>query len=294
MSLKLTELIGQNIKKHREKFQMSQKDLASKVNIARPVISNWENGKSEPSSSQLVQLSKVFNISTDEIVGNTADIKSAVIVDTSALIKRPRIVEELNSVFNEVIIPEVVIAELNNLKDNNSKPAVKQKAWLVMKSITDKGDLFTITKNIKHEGKNDEKIAEIALHRAKSKPYDHVYLLTDDIWFQFLTKEQSNLEAITPALYSERFLQTHKESNPTKNIEFYSLVKSKKLAEVQNFDLTEVDINVHDPDSGLTPLIQTVRNRDLKMLDYLISLPDMGYLQQREQNHNRILTKISS
>ena len=41
----ITETIGANIKTLRDKFSMSQQDLANKMNTARPVISNWENGK---------------------------------------------------------------------------------------------------------------------------------------------------------------------------------------------------------------------------------------------------------
>lgn len=76
-------------KKTPEGSKMSQEILAEQISIARPVISNWENGKSEPSSSQLVQLSKIFGISIDEIVGNTTHTSKIVVVDTSALIKTP-------------------------------------------------------------------------------------------------------------------------------------------------------------------------------------------------------------
>ena len=71
MSVLVTEVIGRNIRRLREERKMSQNDLAVKMNIARPGISNWENGKSEPSSSQLVQLARIFTVSTDELVGIT-------------------------------------------------------------------------------------------------------------------------------------------------------------------------------------------------------------------------------
>lgn len=274
MSGTVTELIGRNIRKLREERTMSQNDLAIKMHIARPGISNWENGKSEPSSSQLVQLSKIFAISTDEIVGNTSDTKTIVVVDTSALIKRPSIVDELSSYFDEIIIPEVVIAEINNLKDRGNS-SVKQRAWLVMKSINAKGDIFLITPNIDNTGKNDEKIAAIAKQRAKSRPFDDVYVLSDDIWFQFLTKHQKNLQSLTPEEYAEKFLYSGKSYDPIKSIEFATLVKNKKIDSVKNYDISDVDVNLASPNDGLPPLISAVRNRDIPMLKYFLSMTEI-------------------
>lgn len=273
MSSIVTEIIGNNIKKFREESKLSQKELAEYMNMSRPIISNWENGKGEPSSSQLLKLSQQFKISTDELVGNSSNKKSVVVVDTSALIKRPSVVDELPGYFDEVIIPEVVISELNNLKDSK-KNAVKQKAWLVMASIGKNTDCI-IAPNVHNSGKNDEKIAGIAKQRAKHKPLDDVYLLSDDIWFQFLTREQSNLHSLTPSKYAEKFIVSDKNYDPKKSIEFLSLVEKRKIDQVMKFDLIDVDINMSGPSGGLSPLITAVRNRDLDMIDYLISHKDI-------------------
>lgn len=274
MSARVTKIIGHNIKKLREECKMSQNDLAIKMNMARPGISNWENAKSEPSSSQLVQLSKIFSVPTDELVGNLRETKTTVIVDTSALIKRPSIVDELQSFFDEIIIPEVVIAELNNLKDRGNS-SVKQRAWLVMKSINDKGAIFNILPNIENTGKNDEKIVSIAKQKANSRPFDDVYVLSDDIWFQFLTKGIKNLKSLTPAQYAKKFLYLGKSYDPVKSIEFASLIKSKKLEEVKQYDISDVNVNMANPDDGMTPLITAVRNRDIPMLKHFLSLKEI-------------------
>ncbi|CAK2014895.1 Ankyrin motif protein [Vibrio crassostreae] len=274
MLVMVTELIGKNIKSFRDELKLSQKDLAEMLFVARPVISNWENGKNEPSSSQLLKLSQVFKTSTDELLGNTAVKKKVVVVDTSALIKRPSIVDELENYFDEVVIPHVVISELNNLKDRGN-PSTKQKAWLVMKSITEKESIFCIEQGIKTDGNNDEKIADIAIRKATSKPSDEVYLLTDDIYFQFLTKNNNNLTAITPSKYIETFHTTHKNYDFVRSIEFVELVNNRKSEEVRKFNLSSVDVNFHSPDSGLTPLICAVRNRDLPLINYLLQLKDI-------------------
>ncbi|WP_424411558.1 ankyrin repeat domain-containing protein [Pasteurella sp. PK-2025] len=269
----ITETIGRNIKELREKHKMSQQELADKLNTARPVISNWENGKSEPSSSQLLKLAKVFDTTTDHILGNVTNKKNIIVVDTSALIKRPSFIEELTQRFDEVIIPDIVISELNNLKDRG-KENIKQKAWLIMKNIDSirKSDVsnLVILPNIKHDGNNDEKIADIAIRKAKSHVNIHVYLLSDDIYFQFLASNIKNLTPITPKNYLLEFNSQADNSDLVKSIEFCSLVKSNKLPEAKVFYQTGVDINLRDPESGLTPLIAAVRNRNKDMIKFLL------------------------
>jgi len=272
----ISDVIGESIKKFREERKMTQNDLAEKMHLTRPGISNWENGKSEPSSSQLVMLAKIFNVTTDEIVGNTLNNKSAVIVDTSALIKRPAIIEELIEKFNEVIIPQIVISELNNIKDNKKNPANAQKAWLILSSIEKVKSNIDIRENISGNGNNDEKIAEIAVERAKKNYIDDVYILSDDIYFQFLTKTQKNLKAITPKEYSKKFHKLDIQYDISKSIEFCSLVKKREIKAVEKLELKGIDINYHDPEDGFTPLIRAVRNKDITMIDFLLNCEEIN------------------
>ena len=129
-------VIGTNIRLNREAKQWSQQNLADKINVARPTISKWENGESEPLSSQLALLADVFNISVEMLIGHGKRMIQAVVVDTSILIKRPAIIKELNNNFDEIIIPRVVINELNYQKDSG-RPAIKQRSWLAMSTISD-------------------------------------------------------------------------------------------------------------------------------------------------------------
>ncbi|WP_105174273.1 ankyrin repeat domain-containing protein [Pseudoalteromonas sp. T1lg122] len=281
----ITDQIGKNIKSLREGRKMSQKDLANKINVARPVISNWENGKNEPSSSQLIKLAQTFERSTDEILGIATDSQRLVVVDTSALIKRPNFLSDLLTTFDEVIVPDIVISELNNLKDRG-KPAVKQKAWLVMSSVNNIKDRLTISKNHKNDGNNDEKIADVAIRRARAKPNNEVYLLSDDIYFQFLCKGVKNLSSITPQTYAQQFANIDTEFDPVKTIEFVSLIKSCKLEDIKTYDLEGVDVNFHNPDDGFTPLITAVRSRNQEILKYILSLPNIDVDKQDKHKYN--------
>ena len=48
----------------------SQEELADKLGVARQTISKWENGTTTPDTNNLIELSKIFKISIDELVGN--------------------------------------------------------------------------------------------------------------------------------------------------------------------------------------------------------------------------------
>ena len=56
----------------RKEKRFSQEELAEKLNVARQTISKWENGTTNPDTNNLIELSKIFEISIDELVGNDA------------------------------------------------------------------------------------------------------------------------------------------------------------------------------------------------------------------------------
>ncbi len=59
-----------NLKNLRISKKVNQKELATILNTSVKTISHWETGYSEPSISQLIQLSHFFDITIDELVGN--------------------------------------------------------------------------------------------------------------------------------------------------------------------------------------------------------------------------------
>ena len=197
----LKSIIANNIRKLREERNWSQQDLASKMHIARPTVSKWENEQSEPQASQIAELAKLFNVSTEYIFGNIGKpAQKILVIDTSIFIKRPIAINEFIVIFDEVIIPDVVISELNNLKDNK-RSKVNQKAWLAMSNIeklkmNPKVKIFST--DVTSREINDEKIAKVAIDRSKVSIGDKVYMYTDDIYFLYLIKKTNNLEVIGP------------------------------------------------------------------------------------------------
>lgn len=60
--------LGEKIITMRNEKNLSQEQLAEKLNVTRQTISNWENGKFYPDIDSLVNLSKYFNVSLDDLL----------------------------------------------------------------------------------------------------------------------------------------------------------------------------------------------------------------------------------
>ena len=73
--------IGKKIMDLRKKNGLSQEELAEKVGVARQTISKWELGETSPDLKQSKELSKIFNVSLDELTDN--DIKNILVEKTS-------------------------------------------------------------------------------------------------------------------------------------------------------------------------------------------------------------------
>lgn len=57
-----------NIINLRKKNKMSQEDLAEKLEISRQAISKWESGSGFPEMEKLIQISKLFKCSIDDLI----------------------------------------------------------------------------------------------------------------------------------------------------------------------------------------------------------------------------------
>ncbi len=60
--------IGEQLQKQRKLHNLSQNELADKLNISRQSISKWENDDSLPSFSNVVAISELLDVSLDELI----------------------------------------------------------------------------------------------------------------------------------------------------------------------------------------------------------------------------------
>ena len=60
--------LGEVLKQHREECKMTQEFVAEAIGVGRQAVSKWENGTSDPNTSNLIVLAKLFKISPEELL----------------------------------------------------------------------------------------------------------------------------------------------------------------------------------------------------------------------------------
>lgn len=60
--------LGEVLKQYREESKMTQEFVAESLGVSRQTVSKWENGVNDPSTSNLIALSKLFQISPEELI----------------------------------------------------------------------------------------------------------------------------------------------------------------------------------------------------------------------------------
>lgn len=69
-------LLGEKLRKLRIARQLSQEQLADKLQVSRQAISKWELGESIPDTENLILLSKFYGVSIDYLLLNELNISS--------------------------------------------------------------------------------------------------------------------------------------------------------------------------------------------------------------------------
>ena len=64
----LKKTLGETIKEHRTKCKMTQEFVAESLGVSRQAVSKWESGTSDPSTSNLLALAKLFGVSVEEFL----------------------------------------------------------------------------------------------------------------------------------------------------------------------------------------------------------------------------------
>lgn len=60
--------LGEALKGHRTRCKMTQEFVAEHLGVSRQAVSKWENGSSDPSTSNLLALAKLYGVSAEELL----------------------------------------------------------------------------------------------------------------------------------------------------------------------------------------------------------------------------------
>ena len=60
--------LGEVLRAHRERCKMTQELVAEKLGVSRQAVSKWEQGKTEPSTTNLVKLARLYGVDPADLL----------------------------------------------------------------------------------------------------------------------------------------------------------------------------------------------------------------------------------
>ena len=65
---KNAKTLGEVLKQHRLDCKMTQEFVAETLGVSRQAVSKWESGASDPSTTNLIALAKLFGVEAEELL----------------------------------------------------------------------------------------------------------------------------------------------------------------------------------------------------------------------------------
>lgn len=125
-------ILADKIIDERNKLGFSQEELADKLNVSRQSVSKWESAQSTPDLQRIIEMAKIFNVSTDYLLKDEMEIveEGQQVVDTPKRVvsldfaneyldgqkKGSKLISDAISLF---IISPVLLIVLAGLADSN-------------------------------------------------------------------------------------------------------------------------------------------------------------------------------
>lgn len=65
---RLCKTLGEALKEERMRCKMTQEFVADSLGVSRQAVSKWENGTSDPSTSNLLAIAKLYGVSAEDLL----------------------------------------------------------------------------------------------------------------------------------------------------------------------------------------------------------------------------------
>ena len=249
------------LKELREKNNCTMEEMTLKLaeyenGIApnKSSISRVESGKT--SEKTLLDMARkycqVFGMSEKQIEQFMRGDKIA-IPDTSALFKNPQLIDQLNEEYSKVIIPKVVVDELDNIKNRSTNTTMAKKAWEIIRGIGYGDKIISVEYSGPQEQNNDCKIIFIA--REVSVKYSaKIDIITEDTDYSAYLKGDENIKA----LHLKEYMKQRQVLLNMDRMEHFNSLYLDSYENVEKPTYEEANGYLRD---GNTLIVSTVRNR---------------------------------
>lgn len=277
-----SEFLRKRMIELREKNGLSQSDMAEKLHVNKATLSRAEGGSSNYKTIHTYAedyWKSIFDpkgLLQESIRDDDKDRKreqdrlkkqmglflrgdKVIVTDTSALLKRQLLIEELSKEYSRVIVPDIVVDELTNIKNKNTN-GLATKAWQIIRSINSQNNAVTMEYTGDNpDADNDSKI--IAIARKASEMYNcSVDIITYDSDFA----ARLSGDDVVRSLFLEEYIITKQniiDINSIKKIDDYYADSYEDIEKKLGITIPNAeDINAYLP-NGNTLIISVVRNR---------------------------------
>ena len=82
--------LPERLRELREKYGISQSDVAKRLNVTSSIISSYERGERTPSLPIIIKISYIYNCSLDYLLGKNNNDSSHVYIDVTELSEKQR------------------------------------------------------------------------------------------------------------------------------------------------------------------------------------------------------------
>ena len=248
----------------REKNHKSQSEMAGMIGCNKSTLSRVEKIGGDTSYKTILGFANDY---CDKL-GLTLEQKAlflrgekVVVTDTSALLKNVQLIDELGKEYNRVVVPKIVIDELDSIKDHNTN-GLASKAWQILKGIGDNSNIITMDYTGEDSGgNNDSKIVNVA-KKAAEVFNCQVDVITNDAGFAARLSGNDTVRS----LYLENYFITKQDLmdvESLKQINRYYADSYENIEEVLGITIPDKkDINAY-LSNGYTLIISVVRSKHI-------------------------------
>lgn len=164
----------------RKKEGLSQEELGHKLNVTRQTVSKWELGQTTPEMDKLIEISKMFNISMDELVNESEseiknDSNSNPIIEDQPIEKNNNKEKMVRTIIIGVLIGVIILiiigifagSSILNIFNKTAKTeeGIIDKVFSIFNKAIEKQENSMNTEGLE----NNSKIAENIINDAKDK-----------------------------------------------------------------------------------------------------------------------------
>lgn len=245
----------------RKKEGLSQEELGYRLNVTRQTVSKWELGQTTPEMDKLIELSKIFNISVDELINEESEpITQATKIEDQPIGDINSNKKEKNMKFIIIVILVVIIISIvvklaialpifNKVSKEVDNTSNKQQSFF--ERIF--GGIEGIANKIEEKQENSQNNINEEMKTFTEKAKENIE--TESVLFNF---NFNNCNGTQRGMILKTYLDSVITSNKTKERKItvkYEEIETQDTEEIKNMkqkfeDLTEYEVSVDYDEKG--------------------------------------------